>query len=151
MTQETTETRKYLPPIHTSPETAYIIEDYPYGFVLRCKMRIWIESNKRGQRILQQTTDPRKSFEYWNKPKASTYSDIHVLYLDGEGHVQRDAASAHQSIEDLAAFEVRAKDALGDVERKTLTTIQKVAAIYRAHFTKNEPSKIEATPPIRIV
>lgn len=32
---------------HTSPETAYVVDDYPYGFRLRCKIRYWIETKKR--------------------------------------------------------------------------------------------------------
>jgi hypothetical protein len=28
---------------HTSPETAYLVEDYPYGFRLRCQIRYWLE------------------------------------------------------------------------------------------------------------
>ena len=26
-----------------SPETAIIVPDYPYGFRLRCKLRVWVE------------------------------------------------------------------------------------------------------------
>ena len=25
---------------HTSPETAYVVSDYPYGFRLRCQIRV---------------------------------------------------------------------------------------------------------------
>ena len=32
-----------LPGIHISPETAYVIDDYPYGFRLRCRIRYWLE------------------------------------------------------------------------------------------------------------
>lgn len=57
-----------IPQIHTSPETAYIIEDYPFGFRLRCKMRVWIESDKKkGMRVVRQTTDPRKAFDLLKK------------------------------------------------------------------------------------
>ncbi len=60
---------------HTTPETAYVVEDYPYGFRLRCKIRYWLEFNaKHGFRFVSQTTDPRRSTEVWNKPKPSTYA-----------------------------------------------------------------------------
>ena len=53
-----------LEQIYTSPETAYIIEDYPFGFRLRCKMRVWIESDKKkGMRVVRQTTNPKASGE----------------------------------------------------------------------------------------
>jgi hypothetical protein len=42
---------------HTSPETAYVVEDYPYGFRLRCKIRYWLEFKaKKGFRLVSQTT-----------------------------------------------------------------------------------------------
>jgi len=60
---------------HISPETAFVVDDYPYGFRLRCKIRYWLEYNvKHGFRLVSQTTNPRRPGEVWNKPKASTYS-----------------------------------------------------------------------------
>lgn len=75
-----------IPQIHTSPETAYVVEDYPYGFRLRCKIRYWIEAHPRhGFRFVSQTTNPKVSGEVWNKPKASIYSDVvRVMGLDAE-------------------------------------------------------------------
>lgn len=73
---------------HISPETAYVVEDYPYGRRLRCKMRYWIETTKRGQRVCRQSTNPRKAVEFWNKPKKTTYSDFIGLYLDENEHVK---------------------------------------------------------------
>ena len=60
---------------HTSPETAYLVEDYPYGFRLRCKIRRWLDCDpKRGARLMSQTSNPKLSGLVWNKPKASTYA-----------------------------------------------------------------------------
>lgn len=74
---------------HTSPETAFVIESYPYGFKLRCKMRCWLETNNKGTRFVTQTTNPKRPGEVWNKPKASTYAEISgAMYLDENGHVQ---------------------------------------------------------------
>lgn len=57
-----------LPNTHTSPETAYLVNDYPYGG-LRCKIRYWLEYSKnKGVRLGSQTTNPRiKDAEVWNK------------------------------------------------------------------------------------
>lgn len=90
---------------HTSPETAYVVEDYPYGFRLRCKIRYWIETHKKkGQRFLSQTTNPKiESREVWNKPKASTYSILKVMYLDDQGHVHNDGVGMY-SVSDLDNF-----------------------------------------------
>jgi hypothetical protein len=74
---------------HVSPETAYVVDDYPYGFRLRCKIRYWLETNKRGTRFVSQTTNPKRDGEVWNKPKASTYSDVAgAMFTDENGHVK---------------------------------------------------------------
>jgi hypothetical protein len=74
---------------HISPETAYVVEDYPYGFTLRCKMAYWLEFNKsHGVRLISQTTNPKRG-HIWNKPKASTYCRFGgCMFLDDAGHVQ---------------------------------------------------------------
>lgn len=71
-----------------SEDTAYLVEDYPYGFRLRCKKRYWIETTKQGQRICEQTSNPKCAGLVWNKPKKSTYSDLKQLFIDEQGHVQ---------------------------------------------------------------
>jgi hypothetical protein len=73
---------------HTTPETAYVVEDYPYGFRLRCKIRYWLEfKSSKGFRLVSQTTNPKLSGEVWNKPKASVYTMLAVMGLDEQGHV----------------------------------------------------------------
>lgn len=74
---------------HTSPETAYIIDDYPAGFKARCKKRVWLEyAPKKGFRFCSQTTNPKvEGREVWNAPKKSTYSMLGVMGLNEEGHV----------------------------------------------------------------
>lgn len=91
---------------HNSEENAYVIEDYPYGRTLRCKMRVWIETTKKGQRVVRQTTNPKKDFEYWNKPKKSTYSDFFVMYIDQEtGYVETESYSlGYNDYSDFKAF-----------------------------------------------
>lgn len=74
---------------HISPETAYVVEDYPYGFRLRCRIRYWLEYKPaHGVRLVSQTSNPKRG-DVWNKPKASTYGRFGgCMYLDDEGHVQ---------------------------------------------------------------
>jgi hypothetical protein len=79
---------------HTSPDTAYLVEDYPYGRRLRCTIRYWVETATKGaakgkQRFVSQTTNPRQPGQAWNNPHAATYSALVVLYLDEQKHVQR--------------------------------------------------------------
>lgn len=74
---------------HVSPETAYVVTDYPYGFRLRCSIRYWLEYKPRvGFRLVSQTSNPKRG-GIWNKPRASTYARFGAcMYLDDAGHVQ---------------------------------------------------------------
>lgn len=96
-----------LPSTHNSPETAYVIDDYPFGRTLRCFKRIWVETATKGtkegqQRVVYQTTNravnrdkdsydsaPMDKPYAWNKPKAGIYGSIQILWIDEEtGHVE---------------------------------------------------------------
>jgi hypothetical protein len=70
---------------HTSEETAYLVESYPYGG-LRCKKKYWIESHpKKGFRLVTRTENP-KTFR-WNAPDKGTYVMFAAcMYLDEKGH-----------------------------------------------------------------
>jgi hypothetical protein len=87
----------FLPAVHVSAETAHVIEDYPYGFRLRCTKRVWVERNKRGQRVVEQTSNPKKPGT-WNKPKASTYWGVcHLAIRRADGHVIPGGIGPHES------------------------------------------------------
>ena len=97
---------------HTSPETAYMVEDYPYGFRLRCKIRYWLESSpNKGVRFVSQTTNPKKRIfnaasglytETWNKPKASTYCRFGgAMFLNEENHVTWSGVTEYSGLQDL--------------------------------------------------
>jgi hypothetical protein len=32
---------------HVDADTAYVVDDYPYGRVLRCRIRYWIDTDTR--------------------------------------------------------------------------------------------------------
>jgi len=72
---------------YTSEKDSYLVEDYPYGFKLRCNIRYWIEfTPQKGYRYCSQTQDPRNG--RWNKPKKETYVLLGAcLYLDSQDHV----------------------------------------------------------------
>lgn len=88
---------------HTSEETAYLIEDYPYGR-LRCKRKVWLESDpKHGFRFVAQTQNPKNG--RWNKPHKSTYREIAAcLYLDDENHVQWAGVGAYTDEKEALQF-----------------------------------------------
>jgi hypothetical protein len=90
---------------HTTPETAYLVADYPYGFKLRCQIRYWIEfTPKRGFRFVSQTSNPKRG-GVWNKPKASTYARFGgAMYLDDNGHVQWTGLTEYCNAAEATAF-----------------------------------------------
>lgn len=114
---------------HTSPDTAYVVADYPYGFRLRCSIRYWVETHpKRGQRVVSQTTNPKRG-DTWNKPKASTYSDIRVLYIDSAtGYVENAALNFYASTPQIAEFELKYGAALtSERDQKMLRFLKRLA------------------------
>lgn len=88
---------------HLSPETAYTVEDYPYGFRLRCRIRYWLEYvPKRGVRLWSQTTNPKKEGQPWNKPKASTFCRFGgAMFLNDEGHVAWSGCTEYMDLQEL--------------------------------------------------
>lgn len=92
---------------HNSEETAYIIADYPYGFKLRCQMKVWLEYREgKGFRMVTRTSNPKKP-GMWNKDKASTYASLGAcLYLDENDHIHQAAVSLYSTIEAVKAFAV---------------------------------------------
>lgn len=81
---------------HVSPETAYVVDDYPYGYKLRCKIRYWVETKKGfGMRFVSQTTNPKRG-DMWNKPKPGNYYTFITLYLDEHDHVDWRSVSLGQ-------------------------------------------------------
>jgi hypothetical protein len=99
---------------HTSEETAFVVDDYPYGFKLRTMIRFWIESTKAGQRAVSQTKNPKNG--WWNTPKKSTYSPIKVMGIDEKGHVIFDGIGVYASLEEARNF--NACFALDPVQQK---------------------------------
>jgi hypothetical protein len=89
---------------HDSMESAYNVDDYPYSFKLRCKIRYWLEMRpKKGFRFVSQTENPKTG--RWNKPKASTYVDLGgAMYLDSQKHVQWAAVSSSSKDSEVLEF-----------------------------------------------
>tara|TARA_R110000868_G_scaffold25188_2_gene98314 strand:+ start:264 stop:623 length:360 start_codon:yes stop_codon:yes gene_type:complete len=98
---------------HTSPETAYIVEDYPWGFRLRTQQRHWIESKEsHGMRFVTQTMDPKN--QRWCKPKCSTYAKYVYMYLDDNNHVVCNALHQYTSIDSIKKFVEEFKEQLNE-------------------------------------
>lgn len=130
---------------HTSQATAYVVDDYPYGFTLRCKMRCWIETSKHGQRLVTQTTNPKKPIEVWNKPKASTYLPIKVMGLDEKGHVTTMGLSYYEDEKKIAEFEAAYGSSLDEYQKKELR-MMKIRARASSKVTYEIKTGADAVP-----
>ena len=89
---------------HTNEATAYLVEDYPYGYNIRTRIRFWLENKpKKGWRFVSQTMNPKTS--KWNKPKASTYIEWGAgMFLDDKGHVHWDGVGPYSDDQKILAF-----------------------------------------------
>lgn len=117
----------------TSPDTALIVEGYPYGFRLRCTMRVWIEYKPgKGFRYCTQTTNPKKPGTVWNSPKASTYCRVaSVIAQDpNTGHLSHAALTEYSSLADYSAFNEAHHENLCDEARKSLQFFWDVKGAY---------------------
>lgn len=126
---------------HVSPETAYVVEDYPYGFRLRCNIRYWLEYKpKLGFRLVSQTTNPKRPGEVWNKPKASTYSKVGgCMYLDGEGHVQWSGLDEYCSDKEAENWLATYGEGVPEVGQKLLRKFVAAKVAYSANRKPDDP------------
>lgn len=111
---------------HNSQDSAFVVEDYPYGWKLRTQIRYWIETKKgHGQRFVSQTLNPKTG--NWNKPKAGVYHVLAVLVRNPEnGYVTIETLSSGgwSKEEDIQSFETRRAVAIGEWETKAIKYIR---------------------------
>ena len=119
---------------HVSPETAYVVDDYPYGFRLRCKIRYWLDSDPRkGSRLMSQTTNPKRAGEVWNKPKASTYCRFGgCMVLNEKDHVTWTGLSEYTEHEKVGPWLEKYRSGVPTVMLPVIEAWVKVVAMYDA-------------------
>lgn len=137
---------------HVSPETAYLVEDYPYGFRLRCKIRYWLETNKQGTRLWSQTTNPKRG-DVWNKPKSSTYCRFAgCMYLDENGHVTWNGLTEYSNAKEAQSFLDIHREGLCEHDLKRASDWIKVKEIWDAKIASGEMKiVITNSEPVRIL
>lgn len=108
---------------HVSPETARVVDDYPYGRRLRCTIRYWVETVPgKGDRFVSQTCNPTTG--RWNNPKKSTYSPIVVMFIDPEtGYTRHASVSPYSQDEWITTFLAAVGDNLLPTQRAALAGV----------------------------
>jgi len=128
-----------LPSTHNSPESAYVINDYPFGRKLRCFKRVWVERTNKGSkkgcfRVMEQTTKREVNYikdqyetapvdkpELWNKPKAGRYGLLKILYIDPEtGYVERSGLMEFPWNEHILKFNAMFGEYLDEFQKSIL-------------------------------
>lgn len=129
---------KLLPQEYWNTDTAYLVEDYPYGFTLRCKIRYWLEFNeKHGYRFCSQTTNPKRPADYWNTPKKSTYRDIiAILALDEFNHIICVSLTSSSSLKEALDFKETYSSCL---KPRELARLEDWIAVKRIYEDKVRP------------
>lgn len=136
--------RKYLYQ-HTSPENAYVVEDYPWGFRLRTTIRYWIETSEAkngGQRFCSQTINPKTS--QWCAPKKTTYSNVEIMYLDENEHVKVTAINMYTDNEKLRKFVEDHKDNLTEFQKKQIKELIAINNVMKHVTCEIRPSSVGA-------
>lgn len=132
--------KEILKPIHNSPESAYVVNDYPYGFRLRCRIKYWLEFNKtHGYRFVSQTTNPKKAGEVWNKPKKSTYYNLAAaLFLNEENHLKITGITVSSSSEQLKSWLEKYETGLTEDIKFSVVNAIKVSELIEEKFRTGE-------------
>ncbi len=135
---------------HTSVESAFVIADYPFGFTKRCQKRVWIETNKRGQRLVEQTSNPDVEGA-WNKPKKSNYFPILVMHtVGGEGkdadYVTHSSLGMYATATEEQAFRDKfgAEAFADDYRTKTLELLARLRAAMEARYARRQAAEVPA-------
>ena len=85
-------------------ENSIEVENYPFGFK-KTKKRFWLETNKKGTRLVSCTLNPKTN--EWCKAKTSTYSEVGVLtseIKEGKNFISWTGLSSYSSDKDIVEF-----------------------------------------------
>ena len=81
-------------------DTAIEVADNPWGYTLKTKRRYWVETNKRGDRGVYATLNPKTG--KWCKPKKRTYDAVVIVTRDDDGRVGFDGLGNYASLDRIA-------------------------------------------------
>src|SRR3990167_11435413 len=71
-------------PVMSNPRSMAVIENWPYGYLQRCKAEFVVETHPtRGQRVKRRTENKTKTG--WNTPKHTSYARRFVICDGNDG------------------------------------------------------------------
>jgi len=105
----------------------FLVDNYPYGYTLKTKIRYWVETTRNGQRFVSQTLNPKTNI--WNNPKKSTYSQIILIGLNEQEHITYTNLSLY-SLKEALEFRDRYLNYLSDYQKTELKNIIKMSEVF---------------------
>jgi hypothetical protein len=105
----------------------FTVDDYPYGYTLRTKIRYWVETTRNGQRFASQTLNPKTGA--WNKPKKSTYSNIILIGTNEQEHITYISLSMY-SLKEAQDFKQKYESFFNEYQKKEIINIIKMLEVY---------------------
>ena len=128
---------------HTNFESAFEVDNYPWGFRLRTKVRYWIETTSRGDRFVKRTLNPKT--REWCKEKKSVYSSVMIMtkeIKDDKTFVSYESVNAGWTkAVDVHKFEKLHKDYLSKTQLKKLCECKAINEMNKhvsVKFSKSE-------------
>jgi len=112
-------------------DTAIEVNNYPWGFRLKTKVRYWIESNNKGDRFIKRTLNPKTN--EWCNPKKSTYSSVMVMTSKEEEDktfISYESISNFSDIKEVSLFENTHKNHLTDRQLKQICKLKSFHGAY---------------------
>jgi hypothetical protein len=108
-----------MKPLNPQPteQAPHTIDNYPYSFY-KCLKKYWVETTKRGQRLVTQTQNPKT--QRWNTPKKSNYDQIIIIGIDETtGHTtHRGLSTGYRTEEEAKAFYERYSSVFSEYQNK---------------------------------
>lgn len=133
-----------LPNPQPTEDNPHVIEDYPYGFTLRCKMRVWVEYREGfGYRYFSQTSNPKKDNLVWNKPKHGTYNPFPIIVgTDDEGHTTHTAMHGYMEKDEMEKWLAEYGHCLTEDQKKAIHYFM----VRRKWLSENTVWKVTVNP-----
>lgn len=145
-TEEKNNTNRVLPWTHNSFETAFLIEDYPYGRTLRCQKKVWIEKATKGSqkgkmRVCYRTTNPKYEKEVWNKQHNGEYSQLLFLYIEKDtGYIKDTGIGSLGDLEYIEKWKAEWYNLLDEEQKNAVDMTHKASVVLNDLWNRRSAS-----------
>jgi hypothetical protein len=131
---------------YDSMENAFIIDNYPWGFKLKTKQKIWLEYKpNKGYRVARQTLNPKNG--RWCNPKRSTYSEFLALVENQENNHVNSIGVSSWDLDKMKEFKAKWQD---QFKPEQLTHLDSMIELKEAYSKAFDRARKEASEIVKI-